>query len=58
MPDNKLLRFLRAAALLPVLLGALLIASPATHGAEGGASNYLPGLYGDFAVAVTPDPGF
>ena len=25
--------------------------------AEGGYSNYLPGTYGDFAVAVAPDPG-
>lgn len=26
--------------------------------AEGGYSNYLPGSYGDFAVAVAPEPGF
>jgi hypothetical protein len=25
--------------------------------AEGGYSNYIPGTYGDFAVAVAPDPG-
>lgn len=25
--------------------------------AEGGYSNYIPGTYGDFAVAVPPDPG-
>ena len=25
--------------------------------AEGGYSNYVPGTYGDFAVAVAPDPG-
>jgi len=26
--------------------------------AEGGASNYLPGFYGEYAVAVAPDPGW
>ena len=28
------------------------------HGAEGGYTNYVPGLYGDFGVAITPEPGF
>ncbi|MGI9493623.1 MAG: SphA family protein, partial [Geminicoccaceae bacterium] len=28
-----------------------------TRAAEGGYSNYVPGTYGDFAVAVAPDPG-
>jgi hypothetical protein len=28
------------------------------HAAEGGYTNYIPGLYGDFGVAVAPEPGF
>ena len=36
---------------------ALVSTSPATA-AEGGASNYLPGAYGDFGLAVANAPGF
>lgn len=41
---------------LIVALG--LIATPVSFGAEGGASHYAPGFYGDFGVAVAPEPGF
>lgn len=36
----------------------VLLTAHSTHGAEGGYTNYVPGLYGDFGVAVAPDPGF
>jgi hypothetical protein len=36
----------------------MLLSSPSAHAAEGGGSHYTPGLYGDFGVAVGPDPGF
>ncbi|HSG16068.1 MAG TPA: transporter [Anaerolineae bacterium] len=39
------------------LLGVLLWSSPGLA-AEGGYSNYIPGTYGDFGVAITPEPGF
>ena len=42
--------------LLPLLL-LLLGLSGATSATEGGGSNYLPGFYGDFAMAVFPDQG-
>jgi len=57
MRDSKRSRSLLVAALLTVFLGTLLITSPVARASEGGASNYLPGLYGDFGVAVAPDPG-
>jgi len=41
-------------ALLFVLLAVLSTQSKAT---EGGGSNYLPGFYGDFAMAVVPEKG-
>lgn len=41
---------------LIVALG--LIATSVSLGAEGGASHYAPGFYGDFGVAVAPEPGF
>jgi len=28
-----------------------------SHATEGGGSNYLPGFYGDFGMAVMPEPG-
>jgi hypothetical protein len=40
------------------LVAGLLIGAPPVHAAEGGGSNYAPGLYGDFGVAVAPEPGF
>ena len=42
---------------LGCLLGVLLGSSPGLA-AEGGYSNYIPGTYGDFGVAITPEPGF
>ncbi|MDC0302695.1 transporter [bacterium] len=41
---------------LIVALG--LIDTSVSLGAEGGASHYAPGFYGDFGVAVAPEPGF
>ncbi len=35
----------------------VLAGSTTCKSAEGGLSNYLPGYYGDFAVAVAPAPG-
>ncbi len=32
--------------------------SSAAPAAEGGYSNYVPGTYGDFGVAIAPEPGF
>ena len=40
------------------LLVALVVMAPPTRAAEGGGSNYAPGLYGDFGVALAPEPGF
>jgi len=42
---------------LVYLLGTLSYLTP-VYAAEGGSSNYLAGTYGDFGVALTPDPGF
>jgi len=36
----------------------LVVQNPIARAAEGGSSNYFPGAYGDFAVAVAPDPGW
>jgi hypothetical protein len=46
------------AAVLLTVLAAVFITMPSAHAAEGGYTNYLPGSYGDFGVAVAPDPGF
>ena len=45
--------------MLSGLLGSLALVtwSPSALPAEGGYSNYIPGTYGDFAVAVAPEPG-
>lgn len=56
LPDNRskashLLRRLVLAAAMG------LAGSTSCNAAEGGLSNYLPGYYGDFAVAVAPAPG-
>ncbi len=48
---------LKRIILLVCLLGVLLCSSPGLA-AEGGYSNYIPGTYGDFAVAMTPEPGW
>ena len=29
-----------------------------THAGEGASTNYFPGSYGDFAVAIAPEPGW
>jgi hypothetical protein len=29
-----------------------------THAGEGASTNYFPGTYGDFAVAIAPEPGW
>jgi hypothetical protein len=47
-------RYLPAAALLVFVL----ITAPSGYAAQGGYTNYVPGLYGSFAVAVAPEPGF
>jgi hypothetical protein len=41
-----------------VLLTLLLSTTSAVYAAEGGYTNYVPGFYGDFAVATAPEPGF
>lgn len=48
---------LRTLVLLVCLLRVFLESSPGLA-AEGGYSNYIPGTYGDFGVALTPEPGF
>jgi hypothetical protein len=40
-----------------VLVMALSI-TPSTRAGEGGSSNYFPGTYGDYAVAVAPSQGW
>lgn len=39
------------------LIGFILFSGTA-FAVEGGTSNYIPGFYGDFGVAVAPQPGF
>ena len=62
MSDGKMVNlFCTMIVLLVVLLVVLSVvpgAMPSAYAAEGGYSNYIPGLYGDFAVAVAPEPGF
>lgn len=41
-----------ASSVLPLCL------SSSTYAAEGGSSHYTPGFYGDFGVAIQPEPGF
>ena len=52
----------RVMAVVTVVLAVVMLialwASPRAEAAEGGASNYVPGMYGDIAVATPPDPGF
>ena len=45
-------------AVVAVIWLVTLWTSPRAEAAEGAASNYVPGLYGDVAVATPPDPGF
>lgn len=51
---NFLNKFVYSALLL--IIGLLMVSS--AYAAEGATSHYTPGFYGDFWVAVTPDPGF
>lgn len=39
-------------------LAIALAITPTAFAGEGASSNYFPGTYGDFAVAVAPSPGF
>ncbi len=48
---------IRVAALSLLLLAALHFTSLAARAAEGGYTNYFSGFYGDFGIAVAPDPG-
>lgn len=52
----------RAISVVVVVLAVVWVmalwANDRVEAAEGGASNYLPGLYGDIAVATPPNPGF
>jgi hypothetical protein len=41
--------------LLPITCCLLSLVPATVHAAEGGASNYLAGSYGDFAMAVAPE---
>jgi len=58
MSNNKNVSLLCPVAMLLVILAAVVITTPPTHAAEGEYTHYGPGLYGDFGVAVAPDPGF
>lgn len=59
--DMKFIRktviVLPVAALILFLSGTVLLTASPAHTAEGGYTNYWPGFYGDFGVAVAPDPG-
>jgi hypothetical protein len=44
-------------AVIACTVFAFFLASSVAHGAEGASSNYVPATYGDFAVAVSPNPG-
>ena len=40
-----------------LLYTAILLFTSAVNAAEGGGSSYMPGFYGDFGMAVAPEPG-
>lgn len=44
-------------ATLSLLLVVLNVPALSAHAAEGGYTNYFPGFYGNYAMAVAPDPG-
>ncbi len=46
---------LRRAVLVMLLTFAF---TPGIHAGEGASSNYFPGSYGDYAVAIAPEPGW
>ena len=58
MQNRKHLKTSRIVAVSGILLALLCVAVPRVHAAEGGGSHYTPGFYGDFGVAVAPEPGF
>ncbi len=58
MKSIAIKKYLPAAALLVFVLVSVLVTTPGGHAAQGGYTTYVPGLYGSFAVAVVPDPGF
>ncbi len=46
----------RRSAVLTTLL--VLVLATGIHAGEGASTNYFPGSYGDFAVAIAPEPGW
>jgi hypothetical protein len=58
MKPNTMAKSFHTAALLLLALAVVFVATPFGYAAEGGGSHYSPGLYGDFGVAVAPDPAF
>jgi len=50
--------FSRWTASIIVLLMSIASSTTSSVAAEGGASNYIPGGYGNFGVAIAPAPGF
>ena len=46
---------IRPAVLITVVTFTLCLV---THAGEGASTNYFPGTYGDFAVAIAPEPGW
>ena len=55
MDTSPSLLGLRPAALVTLLTFAV---APGIHAGEGASSNYFPGSYGDYAVAIAPEPGW
>jgi hypothetical protein len=41
-----------------MMMGSAILSPPIADAAEGGYTNYIPALYGDFGVALAPEPGF
>ena len=56
--NRKNVKPIRVFLRLLMLLVSTPIIEPSVYAGEGGVSHYCPGFYGDFGVAVTPDPGF
>lgn len=44
--------------LTQLMTTSFLAVTPLVYAAEGGGSEYLPGFYGDFGMAMTPEPGY
>lgn len=47
-----------SSSLTQFMATSFLAVTPLTYAAEGGGSEYLPGFYGDFGMAMTPEPGY